>query len=121
MQPTIQDVRRFWDSKPLGVGLLHGEVGSKEWFEEFDRIRANFGLFGVLDDFTPAHLRGKRVLDVGCGPGFWARHLTRLSADYVGIDISHATRHADSEPRAPRPGSRRDGGGTDGRGVRSYV
>ena len=88
MQPTIDDVRKFWDSKPLGVGFLHGEVGSKEWFEEFDRIKASFGLFGVLDDFAPAHLRGKRVLDVGCGPGFWARHLARLGADYVGIDIS---------------------------------
>jgi ubiquinone/menaquinone biosynthesis C-methylase UbiE len=88
MQPTIEDVRKFWDAMPLGVGFIQGEVGSKEWFQEFDRIKADFGLFGVLDDFAPASLRGKRVLDVGCGPGFWARHLSRLGADYVGIDIS---------------------------------
>jgi ubiquinone/menaquinone biosynthesis C-methylase UbiE len=88
MEPTIEDVRRFWDSAPLGVGVVRGEVGSKEWFQEFDRIKTNFGLLGVLDAFAPASLRGQRVLDVGCGPGFWARHLTRLGVDYVGIDIS---------------------------------
>lgn len=88
MEPTIDDVRTFWDSTPLGVDHIPGEVGSKEWFQEFDRVKKNFGLLGVLDDFAPASLGGKRVLDVGCGPGFWARHLARLGAEYVGIDIS---------------------------------
>lgn len=87
--PTIDEVRRFWNSQPLGLGYVRGEIGSKEWLAHFDHLKANYGLIGVLDTFTPDELRGKHVLDVGCGPsGFWARRLDRIGAVYSGIDIS---------------------------------
>jgi SAM-dependent methyltransferase len=65
-----------------------GRVGSKEWYEEFDRQKTNYALVGALRTFAPVALHGKQVLDVGCGPGFWARHLSRMGAVYTGIDIS---------------------------------
>jgi 2-polyprenyl-3-methyl-5-hydroxy-6-metoxy-1,4-benzoquinol methylase len=85
---TIGDVRRFWDSMPLGVGFVEGELGSVEWFAELDRMKRGFALLGILETFAPAGLAHRRVLDVGCGPGFWARHLVRSGAIYTGIDIS---------------------------------
>jgi SAM-dependent methyltransferase len=85
---TIEDVRRFWDAMPLGVDSVAREPGSAEWFAEFDRLKRSYALLGILETFVPAALRGQRVLDVGCGPGFWARHLIRIGAIYTGIDIS---------------------------------
>ena len=39
---------------------------------------------------SPAELRGKRVLDVGCGTGRYAEVATRYGAQVVGIDLSAA-------------------------------
>lgn len=48
--------------------------------------------FNVYGDgpisFLPAPLQGKRILDVGCGNGFWAQKLQDLGASVVGIDGS---------------------------------
>jgi ubiquinone/menaquinone biosynthesis C-methylase UbiE len=87
-KPTIEEVRSFWDSTPLGVDFIPHPVASAEWFSEFDRLKTEFGLIGCLDDFAPPTLSGKRVLDVGCGPGYWARLLIPRGVDYWGIDIS---------------------------------
>lgn len=32
--------------------------------------------------------RGRRVLDVGCGSGFWTAYYTGRGADYTGLDIA---------------------------------
>jgi ubiquinone/menaquinone biosynthesis C-methylase UbiE len=102
MNGTIEDVRRFWDASPLGVGCIAHEPASKEWIAEFDHGKRNYALAGMLETFAPATLRGQQVLDVGCGPGFWGRHLIRMGANYTGIDISArsvdlATRSLDME------------------------
>ncbi len=73
---------------PLGVDFVPHRVGTREWFTETDRIKKNHGLLGCLHDWAPTDIRGKRVLDVGCGPGFWARLLIPMGAIYSGVDIS---------------------------------
>ncbi len=88
MNKTIDDVRRFWDEIPLGVGFIALEPGTAEWFVEFDRLKRSYALLGMLETFAPGTLQDQRVLDVGCGPGFWARHLIGMGAKYTGIDIS---------------------------------
>lgn len=40
----------------------------------------------IEEAFAP--LAGRRVLDIGCGPGLLARALVRRGADVVGIDLS---------------------------------
>lgn len=90
-EKTVQDVRSFWDSSPIGTGFIHGEIGSVGWFREFDRVKRDYGLLGCLDEWAPSDLSGKRVLDVGCGIGFWARLLIPMGVDYNGIDISPRT------------------------------
>jgi SAM-dependent methyltransferase len=36
-------------------------------------------------------LRGKRVLDVGCGTGFWTEYYLARGADYTGVDIAQVS------------------------------
>ena len=38
--------------------------------------------------FTPA---GRRVLDVGCGTGFWTEYYASQGADYTGVDIARVS------------------------------
>ena len=46
--------------------------------------------FQVKTGFTPEQLRGKRVLDVGCGMGRFSDVASRWGASVVAIDLSRA-------------------------------
>jgi SAM-dependent methyltransferase len=46
--------------------------------------------FGEKTGFTPADLRGKLVLDVGCGAGRFLDVASRWGATVIGIDLSFA-------------------------------
>ncbi|OGV42617.1 MAG: hypothetical protein A2X46_04960 [Lentisphaerae bacterium GWF2_57_35] len=55
--------------------------------------------------FTPQVIGGKRVLDVGCGVGFYSRHFARQGAYVLGIDpsakyIDLAKKHTPAEMSA---------------------
>lgn len=86
-------VRESWDAAAdvYAEGQAHGR----------DYYRYDF--------FGPAHLDlctvkpGARVLDVGCGNGYFARLLAERGAHVTGIDISprmieHAARHESARP-----------------------
>lgn len=50
--------------------------------------------FRIKTGFTPEELRGKRVLDVGCGMGRFSDVASRWGAEVVGIDLSRAVEAA---------------------------
>jgi len=58
-----------------------------EWYEQWvgDGPPLIAAQSGLLPDVT-----GARVLDIACGQGRMSRHLARLGADVVGVDISAA-------------------------------
>jgi len=87
--PTLEDVKSFWNKNPLLKGELEQEIGSKEWFEQFDILKR----YLMREDRLPLWIGNelvddKSVLDVGCGPGYWCRALRTSKAEYTGIDIS---------------------------------
>src|SRR5262245_4301991 len=45
------------------------------------------GLLGIL---RAAGIGDGLVVDLGCGSGIWARHLTDAGYDVIGVDISKA-------------------------------
>ena len=45
-------------------------------------------VFGVYLRFALEHLRGERVLEIGCGAGHMSLELARLGYDVTGIDVS---------------------------------
>jgi len=36
-------------------------------------------------------IKGKKILDIGCGPGLYAKKLKEMGAEVKGIDISEKT------------------------------
>jgi len=78
-QRTIEDVRRFWNENPLWSGECAHEVGSREWFEDLEKVVISDGFAGEEPDVVlPEGLsRQSKILDVGCGPGNWVRYFLR--------------------------------------------
>ncbi len=76
---TRQAFDSQWTNLPEGAALL-----SEPWFRQnVARIVAEEEL-----QIDPAWLRGKRVLDCGCGNGRWAYGLASLGAKVTAVDAS---------------------------------
>lgn len=61
-----------------GLSLAYNRACYALRAEVLDRALATAG-------FSP---RGRRVLDVGCGTGFWTAYYTQRGAQYTGLDIA---------------------------------
>ena len=84
---TVQDVEEFWSKHPLFQGESDHEPGSKAWFMDHESVYIRDCFAGGQPDpiFTKTITQQSKVLDVGCGPGFWVRYFLRM-----GIRDVHA-------------------------------
>ena len=89
---TIEDVRSFWEQKPLWTGESRHAPGTREFFEEHRRVVIEDGFAGELDPrVLPVPTQRTRVLDLGCGPGFWTVELARAGcANITAADLTDA-------------------------------
>lgn len=102
--PTVRGVTRFVDK--------HNYAGSFgfQWHRHAQTQLDNAheteseSTFRKRTGFTPDELRGKLVLDVGCGMGRFAEVASRWGARVVGVDLSSAAEVA-AENLANRQGS----------------
>ena len=73
-KPTIHDVKEFWEHHPLFVGESKYEPGTKEFFEEHRKLIIDDCLGGEFRDdlYIPPNINEhSKILDLGCGVGFW--------------------------------------------------
>lgn len=85
----VEDVHAFWDDRHRALGVLAsgGDKGLSEGENyEFYAVRV-----GKLFELLRTHLeveRPWRVLDAGCGRGFFTDALSRGGHDVLGVDFS---------------------------------
>lgn len=92
--------RQWWTDNTMSYdwkSKIDAERFSLPWFDELDR-RFIFGhrlfahdarLFGRIIPFD--RIRGRRVLEIGCGMGLHTEHLARAGAQVTSIDISETS------------------------------
>jgi 2-polyprenyl-3-methyl-5-hydroxy-6-metoxy-1,4-benzoquinol methylase len=89
MKVTIDEVKKFWNSKPLCSEVIPYELGSREYFTYYDKLREEIESIEVsykIHEYQ--NFAGKKVLDVGCGNGYVLSHYAKQKADVYGIDIT---------------------------------
>jgi SAM-dependent methyltransferase len=86
--PGIDAVRTFWNKNPLFAGELSQCPGEKAFFEEHRRITLH-DHGGFLDPIFVGPIRPtSRILDVGCGIGFWVHEFCLRTAHVSACDLS---------------------------------
>lgn len=88
--PVVKDVLRFVDAEYYAGSFgLQWHTFRKTQLDN-EQSRRSEQDFKRRTGFSPEDLRGKLVLDVGCGMGRFAETATRWGAKVVGIDLSLA-------------------------------
>ena len=87
---TIHDVRAFWNEQPLFTGESEFEPGTREFFEHHRSVCRLDCFAGEIDPKIFARPgREDRVLDLGCGIGFWLIEFwERGFHNLTGADLS---------------------------------
>lgn len=81
--------RRTWGASPTGVS--HAKVyqfGTREYFETSLTFRENIEQPWLFKLIPFNSFSGKRVLEIGFGPGFDTYYFMKAGAEYSGIDIT---------------------------------
>ncbi len=86
-------VKKFWESTPCGTFLSEFEEGTKEYFDDLERLRysdAHYGYGYWRDMLNPPSWKEKEVLEVGCGVGTDLIQMARAGAKAHGVDLTES-------------------------------
>ena len=91
MSKTLKDVQWFWENNPLWSGESNFEPGTKAFFEEHRQVYIDDCYGGGLDEQSfPDEAKAKKILDLGCGPGFWVVEFALHGYQHViAADLTH--------------------------------
>ena len=90
----INSVKEFWENNPLFSGESEFEIGSKEFFNEHRRVYIEDVFANDFKEvqFIPKLSQESRVLDLGCGVGFWTIEMLRFGGykNMYSADLTQA-------------------------------
>jgi SAM-dependent methyltransferase len=84
---TLADVKRYWSTHVNDIEVIQAPIGSAEFLDELVRYRYEKMPY-LRDIVTSPSLRGKRTLEVGCGPGVDLVHLAAAGARVTAVDLT---------------------------------
>jgi ubiquinone/menaquinone biosynthesis C-methylase UbiE len=83
---TIDDVREYWNQYVIGIDVTTQRPGSPEFFEEIEAYyHTTYDPPKLLDH---ARMKGKDLLEVGCGWGCDLIWFAKHGANVTGLDLS---------------------------------
>ena len=88
---NLDQVRRFWQAHPVAAEAVPFPLGTREYFEYYDRLReANepIPFSATLHEYE--RFAGKTVLDVGSGNGYVLSRYAAAGAITHGVDLTEA-------------------------------
>jgi len=88
--PKVNGIVRFVDTQQYASSFGFQWHRYQRTQLDHDEIRESEQHFRIKTALRPEELRGKLVLDVGCGMGRFAEVATRWGAFVVGVDLSAA-------------------------------
>jgi 2-polyprenyl-3-methyl-5-hydroxy-6-metoxy-1,4-benzoquinol methylase len=88
--PYVQGIARFVDAQHYAASFGFEWHRYQKTQLDHDEVRESDRHFRMKTALRPEELKGKLVLDVGCGMGRFAEVATRWGARVVGIDLSSA-------------------------------
>ena len=86
-RPLDARIRAYWDAHIHDVAITSHPIGSPGFFADLDAYHFE-KLHHLLRLVDFDGLRGRRVLDVGCGPGVDLARFADAGADAAGVDAS---------------------------------
>jgi SAM-dependent methyltransferase len=88
--PNVQGIARFVDAQHYAASFGFQWHRYQKTQLDHDELRESERHFFAKTALRPEDLKGKLVLDVGCGMGRFAEVATRFGARVVGVDLSAA-------------------------------
>lgn len=85
--PDLNEVQKYWEENPLFSLEVLG-VGTRDFFETLDQIKKNDVERFTIDFWDFNNFQDKKVLDVGCGPGWITVNYALGKADVYSIDLT---------------------------------
>ena len=77
-------LKRYWEERGENIRRYRGEELYTVTEFPFYVYRRN----RILEILNEINVEGKRILDLGCGDGYYSRYLKSRGAEVVGVDLS---------------------------------
>lgn len=87
-------VREYWESHTMGTQFLRDdrsvEPGTREFFERLHPIMFRHEYLLPLISRESEHLKGRRLLEIGCGMGFDSLEWKKRGVDVTSLDLTQS-------------------------------
>jgi ubiquinone/menaquinone biosynthesis C-methylase UbiE len=95
MSAVVESVRNYWDAHPLGLQYVSDqtvEIGSPAFFNHIKPWMNPYKFPWIMDriESEAAGLRGKKLLEIGCGMGYDSLEFIKRGVNVTAIDLTPA-------------------------------